>query len=66
MSAVTGEGLPELVAALDRLAAGLPAPDPAAPVRLWVDRAFSVTGSGTVVTGTLPGRHRARRGRTGR
>ena len=54
VSAVTGEGLPGLIAALDRLAAGLPAPDPAAPVRLWVDRAFTVTGSGTVVTGTLP------------
>jgi selenocysteine-specific elongation factor len=54
VSAVTGEGLPKLIAALDRLAAGLPAADPAAPVRLWVDRAFSITGSGTVVTGTLP------------
>ena len=54
VSAVTGAGLPELVAALDRLAAGLPAADPGAPVRLWVDRAFSISGSGTVVTGTLP------------
>jgi selenocysteine-specific elongation factor len=54
VSAVTGEGLPKLIAALDRLAAGLPAPDPGAPVRLWVDRAFTITGSGTVVTGTLP------------
>jgi selenocysteine-specific elongation factor len=36
-----------------RLAARCPA-RPAAPVRLWVDRAFSITGSGTVVTGTLP------------
>ncbi len=65
VSAVTGEGLPGLIAALDRLAAELPAPDPAAPVRLWVDRAFTVTGSGTVVTGTLRGRHRAGRGRNG-
>ena len=54
VSAVTGTGLPELRAALARLASGLPEPDPAAPVRLWVDRAFSVKGSGTVVTGTLP------------
>jgi selenocysteine-specific elongation factor len=54
VSAVTGEGLPELIAALGRLAAALPAADPDAPVRLWVDRAFSITGSGTVVTGTLP------------
>lgn len=54
VSAVTGEGLAELLDALDRLAASLPVPDPAAPVRLWVDRSFSIKGSGTVVTGTLP------------
>ncbi len=54
VSAVTGEGLPELLDALGRLAASLPLPDPAAPVRLWVDRSFSIRGSGTVVTGTLP------------
>jgi selenocysteine-specific elongation factor len=54
VSAVTGQGLPELRSALAELAAGLPGPDPAAPVRLWVDRVFSMTGSGTVVTGTLP------------
>ena len=35
------------------LVAGLPAPDPAADVRLWVDRAFTIRGAGTVVTGTL-------------
>ncbi len=54
VSAVTGAGLPELRHALARLAQALPVPDPAAPVRLWVDRAFSIRGSGTVVTGTLP------------
>ena len=54
VSARTGLGLPALRDALDRLAAGLPDPDPAAPVRLWVDRAFRIKGSGTVVTGTLP------------
>lgn len=53
VSGATGAGLAGLRAALDRLVAGLPAPDPAAPVRLWVDRAFTVRGSGTVVTGTL-------------
>ncbi|MEU7860101.1 selenocysteine-specific translation elongation factor [Nonomuraea sp. NPDC049141] len=53
VSGRTGQGLGELREALDRLVAGLPAPDPEAPVRLWIDRAFSVTGSGTVVTGTL-------------
>ena len=54
VSTVTGTGLPELRAALARLVAVLPVPDPGAPVRLWVDRSFSVRGSGTVVTGTLP------------
>ncbi|MFE0593775.1 selenocysteine-specific translation elongation factor [Micromonospora echinospora] len=53
VSAVTGAGLPELRAALDRLGARLPAPLVDAPVRLWVDRCFTVRGSGTVVTGTL-------------
>ncbi|MFI0446198.1 selenocysteine-specific translation elongation factor [Actinomadura sp. 6N118] len=53
VSATTGAGLPELTAALDRLAARLPVPDPEAPVRLWIDRAFTIAGSGTVVTGTL-------------
>ncbi|GAA3070873.1 SelB C-terminal domain-containing protein [Streptosporangium carneum] len=54
VSGRTGQGLGELRQALDRLAAKLPAPDPEAPVRLWIDRAFSVRGSGPVVTGTLP------------
>jgi selenocysteine-specific elongation factor len=54
VSSVTGAGLPGLRAALARLAASLPVPDAAAPVRLWVDRSFSIRGSGTVVTGTLP------------
>ena len=54
VSARTGLGLPALRDALDRLAARLPRPDPSAPVRLWVDRAFRIRGSGTVVTGTLP------------
>jgi selenocysteine-specific elongation factor len=54
VSAVTGAGLADLVSALDKLTQALPVPDPGAPVRLWVDRAFTMTGSGTVVTGTLP------------
>ncbi|MEV6630271.1 selenocysteine-specific translation elongation factor [Actinoplanes sp. NPDC051470] len=53
VSGATGEGLPDLVAALDRLVAALPEPDLDAPVRLWADRAFTIRGSGTVVTGTL-------------
>ncbi|MET8359189.1 selenocysteine-specific translation elongation factor [Micromonospora sp. NPDC005171] len=53
VSGLTGAGLPQLRAALDRLAAQLPAPALDDPVRLWVDRSFTVRGSGTVVTGTL-------------
>ncbi len=54
VSAVTGAGLTELRHELDELTRRLPAPDPGGPVRIWIDRAFSMTGSGTVVTGTLP------------
>jgi selenocysteine-specific elongation factor len=54
VSAVTGAGVPDLVTALDVLVRNLPQPDPGAPVRIWVDRAFTMTGSGTVATGTLP------------
>lgn len=55
VSAVTGVGLPELRAALGRLVGRLPAPQVDRPVRLWIDRAFTIRGSGTVVTGTLGG-----------
>ena len=54
VSAVTGTGMAGLRSALAGLAAGLPPADAGAPVRMWLDRAFSITGSGTVVTGTLP------------
>ena len=54
VSAATGAGLDDLRGALDDLAAALPVPDPRANVRLWVDRAFTIRGAGTVVTGTLP------------
>jgi selenocysteine-specific elongation factor len=53
VSATTGEGMAGLRTALRRLVRSLPAPDVEAPVRLWVDRSFSITGAGTVVTGTL-------------
>lgn len=54
VSGTTGEGLDRLCSALDRLTARLPSPDPEARVRLWIDRCFTIRGSGTVVTGTLP------------
>lgn len=53
VSATTGHGMPQLRAALDRLAAELPIPSPDEPVRLWLDRSFTIRGAGTVVTGTL-------------
>lgn len=53
VSALTGQGIPDLIAALGRLTARLPQPDPGGGVRLWLDRVFAIRGSGTVVTGTL-------------
>ena len=53
VSGVTGVGLKQLRAALDRMVAEIPAPRANKRVRLWVDRAFTIRGSGTVVTGTL-------------
>ncbi len=56
VSAATGEGLDALRAALERVAATAPGrPDGAGdgPPRLHIDRAFTIRGAGTVVTGTL-------------
>jgi selenocysteine-specific elongation factor len=53
VSARTGEGIPELVGALDRLLETVASRAAEAPVRLPIDRAFVMAGFGTVVTGTL-------------
>jgi len=53
VAAPRGEGLEELRAALDRLAAGLPGRSGGGALRLHVDRSFTIRGAGTVVTGTL-------------
>ncbi|MFG1689459.1 selenocysteine-specific translation elongation factor [Nonomuraea sp. NPDC049269] len=53
VSGRTRQGFAELEAALARLAAALPETDTEGAVRLWIDRVFTVTGAGTVVTGTL-------------
>ena len=53
VSAKTGAGLDELKAALARAAAAAPSSAAQAPARLYVDRAFTIAGAGTVVTGTL-------------
>jgi selenocysteine-specific elongation factor len=53
VSAVTGEGLPDLVSTIDQiLISAEPKKDIGRP-RLMIDRAFTIAGSGTVVTGTL-------------
>ncbi|HLD36715.1 MAG TPA: selenocysteine-specific translation elongation factor [Planctomycetota bacterium] len=53
VSSVTGMGLPELISAIDRLAPDIPQRSRDLPVRLPIDRIFTMSGSGTVITGTL-------------
>jgi selenocysteine-specific elongation factor len=52
VSAVKGVGMDELRDALERMSAQLPG-SISGPTRLWVDRVFTIRGSGTVITGTL-------------
>jgi len=54
-SSETGEGIDRLVAALDAMVAAAPHPSEDERPRLFVDRIFTVTGAGTIVTGTLTG-----------
>jgi len=53
VSAVTGQGIPELLERIDQVAGETDTRVGAGPSRLPVDRVFSITGFGTVVTGTL-------------
>jgi selenocysteine-specific elongation factor len=53
VSSVTGAGLDDLRKELARAAATVPEKNAAGHFRLPIDRAFSVKGFGTVVTGTL-------------
>lgn len=53
VSSITGEGIPELRALLDRMADEVPTRPIVGPWRLPIDRVFTVGGFGTVVTGTL-------------
>jgi len=53
VSARTGEGLDRLVAEVNRRLDGLDARPVDGPVRLPIDRVFTMTGFGTIVTGTL-------------
>jgi selenocysteine-specific elongation factor len=53
VSAVTRQGLPELVSTLDRMLVAIPAKRDVGKPRVPVDRVFTVAGFGTVITGTL-------------
>lgn len=53
VSSVSGQGLEELRARLKEMAASVPLKDASRYFRLPIDRAFSMHGFGTVVTGTL-------------
>jgi selenocysteine-specific elongation factor len=54
VSTRTGAGLDDLLASLDELAAAVPSRALAdGPALLHIDRAFTIRGAGTVVTGTL-------------
>jgi selenocysteine-specific elongation factor len=59
-SAITGRGLDQLKAQLGREFCSLPPPRDIAKPRLFIDRAFSLRGVGTVVTGTVSGGEFAR------
>ncbi|MXY46550.1 MAG: selenocysteine-specific translation elongation factor [Chloroflexi bacterium] len=53
VSAMTGEGLPELIATIDTMLDDTPPKRDVGRPRLPIDRAFTISGFGTVVTGTL-------------
>lgn len=53
VSALTGEGIPELRELLARLTREIPPRPAAGRIRLPIDRVFSLAGFGTIVTGTL-------------
>jgi len=53
VSSVTGEGLKELIAEIDKVTEVVEEKDTNEVFRLPVDRSFTITGFGTVVTGTL-------------
>ncbi len=58
-SNVTGEGLADVKAELERIVAELPPRDPSSVFRMPVQRSFTISGYGTVVTGVpLSGRIR--------
>lgn len=53
VSAIRGDGIEELRQAIGKILARLPPRDEDGPTRLPIDRHFTISGFGTVVTGTL-------------
>jgi selenocysteine-specific elongation factor len=53
VSAITGEGIPELITTLDHLSEGVEERTSKGVLRLPIDRVFVMKGFGTVVTGTM-------------
>jgi selenocysteine-specific elongation factor len=53
VSAVTGEGLPELLQTIEEMAVQVQEKPVFGQARLPIDRVFTISGFGTVVTGTL-------------
>lgn len=57
VSSLTGDGIPELIRLLDETLIERPPRQDLGRPRLPIDRAFSISGFGTVVTGTLSDGH---------
>lgn len=53
VSAVTGLGIPDLLSEIDVMAQDTPPKEITGKARIPIDRVFSITGFGTVITGTL-------------
>lgn len=53
LSSATGQGIPELLSALERIVADIHERPASGILRLPIDRVFTMKGFGTVVTGTL-------------
>lgn len=53
VSGTTGQGIPELLDALQAACESVEGRDASGPFRIPVDRVFTLTGFGTVITGTL-------------
>ena len=54
-NSLDGTGVDVLLKEISKLLKDTPDPDDVQRPRLWIDRSFSIKGTGTVVTGTLTG-----------